>query len=131
MRSSLRLRTWLDRLPAAAALASLLALSLPGVEVARAGEDLAPSADELFSLKGEAAAPARSSACRPMDPAQQRAAAERQAEIAARMAALVNAPSGNPLSGRARNYATQRNPLIEMAQIQAEAERAREAKQAH
>jgi hypothetical protein len=127
------LRAWIERLPIATALAAALALSLPGVEAARAGEDLAPSADELFRLNPRAQQlPAPASACKPMDPAQQRALAQRQAEIHARMAALLAAPAGGQvLNNRGRNYPTERNPLTEMAQIQAEAARAREAQRAN
>lgn len=127
----LSLRAWIEPLPAAAALAALLVLSLPGVEVARAGEDIAPSADELFRLSAGGPPQAPQGACRPMDPDQLRAAERQRAEINARMAALLDGPAGGEvLNGRGRNYKTQRSPLTEMAQIQAEAARAREPQQA-
>lgn len=123
------LRAWIDRLPAVAAFAALLALSLPGVEVARAGEDLAPSADQLFSLSGGGGAPSPASTCRPMDSAQLRAAEQRQAALAARVAALMNGPAGGEvMNSRGYNYPAQRNLLADTARVQLEAAQAREPK---
>lgn len=127
-----RVRACVRALPVAAGFAALLALSLPGVEIARADDGIAPPADKLFSLGNGPDKPSPPSACAPPDPAQAQAEQQRQAEIAARIEALMQEQGGGEwqvLNGQGYGYTTHRSPLSEVAAIREEAARARAAEQ--
>jgi hypothetical protein len=117
-----------DRLLFAAAFALLLALSWPGVE-ARAEADLAPSSRELTSL-GSAPAPVLPNAeaaasCAASDPA---LVADEYAKQRAMMQKLAQAMAAEGdgefrvLDGRGYGYFPDRNPALELARLQREAQ---------
>jgi len=121
-----------DRLLFAAAFALLLALSWPGVE-ARAESDLAPSSRELTSLDAQPAAPApqAGASCAASDPqlvadeyARQRAMMQKVAQ------AMAAEDDGEVrvLDGRGYGYFPERNPALELARLQREAELEQRAK---
>jgi hypothetical protein len=114
---------------------ALAALSLPGVEAARAEADLLPPVAQLFAF--DAASPpqrhAAPSAVCGADPnlALRRADADRRAAMA-RIAALMAAGSdAEVLNGRGYAYPVRRDPSVELVRIQQEARRLAAGAAAH
>lgn len=106
-----------SRLAAALALAALFAFSGPGVGVAHAERDLAPSADELFgarrtSVSGPAVA---------CDPARAQAAAVSRRQAAARLTQLMKGDGSGRALRNGHGYEVQRSPLVQLRRIEAEA----------
>ncbi len=129
--------TVLDRVLFSAAFALALALSWPGI-AAHAESDLAPSSRELTGL-GAAPAPAAqlpqqpSASCAASDPALVAKEYVAQRENMQRLAQAMQNDGGGeyqPLDGRGYGYFADRNPAIELARLQREAqiERAQAAK---
>ena len=123
----MRLSPSRSRLALALALVALFAFSGPGVVVAHADSDLAPSADQLFGGVGARSVPLPAGAgCEPGS--LERAQQQRQ-QIGARIAELMKADGDDP--GRAlRNghgYAADRDPMFELRRVEAEAARLRAA----
>ncbi len=124
-------RSLRSQLPFAFACAVLLALSIPGVEIARAQDDLAPSADELFSLKRSARASplqpdASSSSCAAPDPAVQQAQIAAQRERIRQLAELVKASGDGEavvLNGRGYGYQAGPDMAAELQRVYTEAAR--------
>ena len=114
------------KLAVAFALVALFAFSGPGVVVAHAESDLAPSARELFS--GNAARQVSLPVGAVCDPASLEQARTRRQQIGARLAELMFRDDGDG-PGRALpngyGYALQRNPLLELERVQQEALRQR------
>jgi len=115
-----------DRLLFAAAFALLLALSWPGVE-ARADSDLAPSSRELTSL-GAAPAPQAASAgasCAAADPRLVADEYDKQRALMQKLAQAMAAEGDGEfraLDGRGYGYFPDRNPALELARLQREAQ---------
>lgn len=105
----------------------LLALSIPGLQVARAETDLAPSADELLGMGAQTSAPAASQACEPRvsrpGPADRNLAMQRLAAL------MASHGEGQPLNNRGIQYPQVRSQWIEMQRIQLEARRDRAEQQ--
>ncbi len=117
------------KLAVAFALVALFAFSGPGVVVAHAESDLAPSARELFS--GNAARQVSLPVAAACDPASLEQAQQRRQVIAARLAELMLRDDGDG-PGRALpngyGYAAPRNVMLELERIQREAARLRAAR---
>jgi hypothetical protein len=112
-----------------AALALAIALSWPGIE-ARAEGDLAPSSRELTGL-GAAAAPAaqppsaQGSSCAASDPTLVGQEYDAQRDALQRLAQAMQADGDGEfvaLDGRGYGYFPERNPAIELARLQREAQ---------
>ena len=117
----MRLSTAHSKLAGAFALAALFALSGPGVVVAHAESDLAPSASELFGGNARRLSLPTGAACDPA--AVEQARAQRQ-QIGAQIAELMLRDDGDGPGRALRNgygYALQRNPILELERVQREA----------
>jgi hypothetical protein len=115
----------------ALAIGALAALSLPGVEAARAEVDLLPPAMQLFAYDAKAPAPAprrAAASCAAGELKSMRMADASRAAAMARINQLVAAgPPGEVevLNGRGYGYAAPRDPALELLRIQQEAKRLR------
>jgi hypothetical protein len=117
-----------DHVLFAAASALALALAWPGVE-ARADSDLAPSSRELTSL-GAASAPAplpgaQGDSCAASDPALVGQAYDAERAAMQRLAQAMQAEGEGDfvaLDGRGYGYFPERNPALELARLQREAQ---------
>jgi hypothetical protein len=110
------------------ALGGLAALSLPGVQAARADTDLVPPVARLFSWNAAAAPPAGPASCAANQAAVTQLAELRRQAAMARIAAVVRAEPGGsaePLNGRGYAYPVQRDPNEELRQVVLEAQRQR------
>jgi hypothetical protein len=112
------------------ALGGLAALSLPGVQAARADTDLVPPVAQLFSWDAASAPPAQAgpASCAANQLAVTQQADLRRREAMARIAAVVKAEPGGsaePLNGRGYAYPVQRDPNAELRQVVQEAQRQR------
>jgi hypothetical protein len=121
--------TLLDRFLFSTAFAIALALSWPGIEV-HAESDLAPSSRELTSL-GAAPAPAArppaagSDSCAASDPALVAKEYDAQRAMMQRLAQAMQAEGDGEfqaLDGRGYGYFGERNPALELARLQREAQ---------
>ncbi len=121
--------TLLDRVLFSAAFALALALSWPGIE-ARAESDLAPSSRELTRL-GAAPAPAAplpsaaGDSCAASDPALVGQEYDAQRAMMQRVAQAMQADGEGEfqaLDGRGYGYFADRNPALELARLQREAQ---------
>jgi hypothetical protein len=118
-----------DRVLFIAAFALALALSWPGIE-ARAESDLAPSSRELTSLGAAPAPSARAQApssdsCAAADPALVARDYDAQRAMMQRLAQAMQAEDAGgfqALDGRGYGYFADRNPAIELARLQREAQ---------
>ena len=111
---------------------ALAALSLPGVQAARAEADLVPPAKQLFAFDAPVLAPlpkqAAPTACGAGQVTAMRMADARREAAMARIAELVGAgPGGDAevLNGRGYAYPVRRDPNVELLRVQREAERLR------
>ena len=120
---------WLPNVGRGLAFAAVLALSWPGLGVARAGDepppDLAPSASELFGLAQAKPEAGDSASCAAA--AQHSSQAQRlgMAELARALARLQAQHGGDPTVGRALDpfkyhYAGSRGPAAGVGQLQIE-----------
>ena len=110
------------------ALGGLAALSLPGVEAARAETDLLPPVAQLFSWDAASTRPAGPASCAANQAAALPLAELRRQAALARIAALVKAEPGSaaqPLNGRGYAYPVQRDPNAELRGVVVEAQRQR------
>jgi len=121
--------TLVDRLLFAAAFALLVALSWPGVE-ARADSGLAPSSRDLTRLDAQPSAPTQAPApagasCAAGDPQLVADEYSRQREMMRKLAeAIAEEGDGEfvALDGRGYGYFPERNPALELARLQREAQ---------
>src|SRR5574341_919510 len=110
------------------ALGALAALSLPGVEAARAETDLLPPARQLFAWNAASAQPAGPRSCAENQTAAMQVADLRRRAALARLAALLQAEPGGtaePLNGRGYAYPVVRDPSLELRRVELEAQRLR------
>ena len=113
------------------AIGGLAALSLPGVQAARADTDLVPPVAQLFSWDAAAApppSPAGPANCGANQAAVTQQADQRRRQAMARIAAVVEAEPGGPtepLNGRGYAYPVQRDPNAELRRVVLEAQRQR------
>jgi len=112
------------------AIGGLAALSLPGVQAARADTDLVPPVAQLFSWDAAAAppSPAGPANCGANQAAVTQQADQRRRQAMARIAAVVETEPGGPaqpLNGRGYAYPVQRDPNAELRQVVLEAQRQR------
>ena len=110
------------------ALGGLAALSLPGVQAARADTDLVPPVARFFSWNAAAVPPAGPASCAANQAAVTQLAELRRQAAMARIAAVVGAEPGGsaePLNGRGYAYPVQRDPNEELRQVVLEAQRQR------
>ena len=112
------------------ALGGLAALSLPGVQAARAGTDLVPPVAQLFAWDAEPTRPAQAgpASCAANQAAVTQLADLRRQQALARIAAVVKDEPGGPaevLNGRGYAYPVLRDPNAELRQVVAEAQRQR------
>jgi len=106
----------------------LAALSLPGVEGARAEADLVPPVAQLFSWDAASAQPAGPASCAANQAAALPLAELRRQAALARIAAVMKAEPGvaaEPLNGRGYAYPVQRDPNAELRRVVLEAQRQR------
>lgn len=119
--------TLLDHLLFGAAFALALALAWPGVEV-NAESGIAPSSRELTRLDAAPAAaapPATGESCAASDPALVAKEYDAQRAMMQRLAQAVREQEGGDaiaLDGRGYGYFPERNPAIELARLQREAQ---------
>jgi hypothetical protein len=106
----------------------VLALSIPGLRVAHAETDLAPSADQLLGLQGPPPAAPAGQACEPRvvraGPADRNQAMQRLAEL------MASHGEGQALNNRGIHYPQARSQWLEMQRIHMEARRLRADQQA-
>jgi hypothetical protein len=110
------------------AFGGLAALSLPGVEAARAEADLVPPVAQLFSWNAASTRAAGPASCGANQAAALPLAELRRQAALARIAALVGAEPGGsaqPLNGRGYAYPVQRDPNAELRRVVMEAQRQR------
>ena len=118
-----------DHLLLMAAFALALALAWPGVE-ARAGSDLAPSSRELTSLgtppsRLDGGPTAPSDSCAASDPNLVGKEYQARREMMQRLAQAMQAEGDGEfqvLDGRGYGYFPERNPALELARLQREAQ---------
>ena len=106
----------------------LAAVSLPGVQAARADSDLVPPVSKLFAWNAAPAGPAGPATCAANQAAALPMAEARRRAALARIAALVQAEPGGaaqPLDGRGYAYPVQRDPNAELRRVVQEAQRQR------
>ena len=112
------------------AIGGLAALSLPGVQAARADTDLVPPVAQLFSWDAASAPPSQAgpASCAGNQAAVTQQADLRRREAMARIAAVVRAEPGGSaeaLNGRGYAYPVQRDPSAELRRVVLEAQRQR------